>query len=57
MTVSGGAPGLLPSTRLVVDGAKLTLDLPDGDVVFMSDAVDRRFKTLARAMELKPKLA
>ena len=54
-TLSGGAPGLLPQTRLVVDGMRLTLDLPNGDAVFLSEAVDRRLKMLARAMQLKGK--
>ncbi len=54
-TLTGGAPGLLPQTRLIVADGRLTLDLPNGDAVFLSEAVDRRFRTLARAMQLKAK--
>jgi exopolyphosphatase/guanosine-5'-triphosphate,3'-diphosphate pyrophosphatase len=53
-TLSGGAPGLLAATRLVVDRDRLTLCLHDP--VFLSEAVERRLAALARCMGLKPKV-
>ncbi len=51
-TVSGGAPGLLPRTALETDGGTLRLRLPDEREVFIGEAVERRFRTLARSMGL-----
>ncbi|MEO5336771.1 MAG: Ppx/GppA family phosphatase [Magnetospirillum sp. WYHS-4] len=57
-TVSGGAPGLLPTCRLELNGGgTLRLVLPSDSDVFIGEAVDRRFATLARAMNLKPQIA
>lgn len=53
-TVSGGAPGLLPQTRLRIQAERLWLEVPDGDAVFVSDAIDRRMRALARALGRKP---
>ncbi|TVR97772.1 MAG: Ppx/GppA family phosphatase [Rhodospirillales bacterium] len=55
-TLTGGAPGLLPQTRLKVEKDRLVLCLPDDAAVFLSDAVDRRFKQLAAAVGLKPRI-
>jgi exopolyphosphatase/guanosine-5'-triphosphate,3'-diphosphate pyrophosphatase len=55
-TLSGGAPGLLPQTRMKVKNGRLILEVPDDSAVFLSEAVERRFKTLARSMDLKPKI-
>lgn len=55
-TLSGGAPGLLAQTRLKVEKDRLVLCLPDDAAVFLSDAVDRRFKQLAAAVKMKPRI-
>ncbi len=55
-TISGGAPGLLSQTALQISDETLRLIVPDGRPVFASDAIDRRFRTLAKAMALKPKI-
>ena len=55
-TISGSAPGLLKQTRLKLDGKHLILEVPDGRAVFLSDAVRRRFKTLARSLGRKSKI-
>lgn len=52
-TVSGGAPGLLPTSRLEVAGDSLNMVLPKDPEVFLGEAVERRFNTLARVMGLK----
>jgi exopolyphosphatase/guanosine-5'-triphosphate,3'-diphosphate pyrophosphatase len=57
-TISGSAPGILKITRLVMDGETVRLQLPDtsaGDRdLFSGDAVERRFKTLTRALGREP---
>ena len=57
-TISGSAPGILKITRLVMDEKTVCLQLPDASVVdrnlFSGDAVERRFKTLARALGREP---
>jgi exopolyphosphatase / guanosine-5'-triphosphate,3'-diphosphate pyrophosphatase len=55
-TLSGGAPGLLPQTRMKFKNGHLILEVPGDSAVFRSEAVERRFKTLARSMDLKPKI-
>jgi exopolyphosphatase / guanosine-5'-triphosphate,3'-diphosphate pyrophosphatase len=55
-TVCGGAPGLLPQTRLRLSEKALTLELPADGAIFLSEAVDRRFTRLARALGVKPTL-
>jgi exopolyphosphatase/guanosine-5'-triphosphate,3'-diphosphate pyrophosphatase len=55
-TVCGGAPGLLPQTRLRLSDKALTLDVPEDGAVFLSEAVERRLGRLARALGLKPTL-
>lgn len=55
-TLSGGAPGLLPRTRLERDKERLVLELPDESAVFLSEAVERRCKSLARSLGLKAKI-
>ncbi len=52
-TLSGSAPGLLAQSRLKVGGNKLSLKVPEGDEIFVSDTVERRLKTLARSVGLK----
>lgn len=53
-TVSGSAPGILPRTKFVVEDDTVRFELPDGTSgerdIFLGDAVERRFRTLARAM-------
>ncbi len=56
-SLSGGAPGLLPQTRLRTTDRDLILELPDDPVVFLSEAVERRFGRLARATGLRPRIA
>ncbi len=55
-TLSGGAPGLLGQARLKVTSGTLRLCVPDDRPIFRSDAIDRRFRTLAQAMGLKAKI-
>ena len=55
-TLSGGAPGLLPQTRMKLKNDRLVLEIPNGKTVFLSEAVERRLKNLARSMDLKPKI-
>ena len=55
-TLCGGAPGLLPQTRLRISNRALVLDLPSDGAIFLSEAVERRFGRLARCMGLKPAL-
>jgi len=56
-TISGSAPGVLTKTKLVVNKEKLTLkiDKDDRDAL-VSEAVQRRMKTLGRALGLKGKV-
>jgi exopolyphosphatase/guanosine-5'-triphosphate,3'-diphosphate pyrophosphatase len=56
-TVCGGAPGLLPQTRLKLNGKALTLQVPSDGAIFLSEAVERRFTRLARALGVKPTFA
>jgi exopolyphosphatase / guanosine-5'-triphosphate,3'-diphosphate pyrophosphatase len=53
-TLSGGAPGLLPLTGLEVDSGQVHLVIPGEQDVFSSAAVERRFGTFARCLDLKP---
>ena len=55
-TLCGGAPGLLPQTRLRLSDKALTLEIPEDGAIFLSEAVERRFTRLARALGLKPTL-
>ena len=55
-TLCGGATGLLEQTRLRLSEKALTLDLPQDGAIFPSEAVERRFNRLARALGLKPVL-
>jgi exopolyphosphatase/guanosine-5'-triphosphate,3'-diphosphate pyrophosphatase len=52
-TLSGGAPDLLPQTDLKIKNQSLILELPTGGDIYLNEAVERRFKRLARAMDLK----
>lgn len=57
-TISGSAPGLLARTELRIDGDKLYLKIAEEDrAALLSEAVERRLKTLGRAMALKTKVA
>lgn len=53
-TLSGSAPGLLSRTALNVSNKKLILKVPEGRNLFISETVERRLKTLARSVGLKP---
>jgi exopolyphosphatase/guanosine-5'-triphosphate,3'-diphosphate pyrophosphatase len=55
-TLSGGAPGLLPQTRLEVTNQRLMLELLSGGDIYLNEAVERRFKRLAQKMDLKPEI-
>jgi exopolyphosphatase/guanosine-5'-triphosphate,3'-diphosphate pyrophosphatase len=55
-TVSGGAPGLLSQTRLKRTEKTLIFVPPLDATVFLSEAVERRFGRLARAMGLRPQI-
>ena len=52
-TLTGGAPGLLLQTLLIRKSTSLVLELPRDPVVFCSEAVERRFQRLAKAMGVK----
>lgn len=53
-TISGSAPGLLSRTKIARDGENLVLTVAAEDrIALLSEAVERRLKTLARAMNLK----
>jgi exopolyphosphatase/guanosine-5'-triphosphate,3'-diphosphate pyrophosphatase len=57
-TISGSAPGLLSRTKLSIDGENVVLTVAEVDrVALLSEAVERRLKTLARAMNLKASIA
>ena len=49
-TVSGSAPGILPRTSFVVNDSEIILQLPSEDDVFRGDAVERRLRTLGKAL-------
>lgn len=55
-TLSGSAPGLLSRTQLSVGSSKLTLSVPAEGNIFISDTVERRFKTLAKSIGLKAEI-
>jgi exopolyphosphatase/guanosine-5'-triphosphate,3'-diphosphate pyrophosphatase len=55
-TLSGGAPRLLPQTRLRVDEEALRLSVPGDRGPYVSEAVERRFTRLTRAMGLKAEI-
>lgn len=56
-TISGGAPGLLAQTELSISGGKLCLCVgEDHRDALISEAVERRLKTLAKALGLKSKV-
>ncbi|MDH5188739.1 MAG: Ppx/GppA family phosphatase [Rhodospirillaceae bacterium] len=56
-TICGSAPNILSTTRLRVDGNTLSLDVEGDDHhAMVSDAVQRRLKTLAKRMGLKSKV-
>lgn len=57
-TISGSAPGLLSRTRIGVDGDRLVLQVAEEDrAALLSDAVERRLKTLSKVMNLSPEIA
>jgi len=53
-TVCGGAPGLLPQTRLRLGEKTITFEVPADGAIFLSEAVERRLGRLARALGVKP---
>lgn len=52
--LSGGVAGGLERSRLTVEGGALRLEIARGDEAILGEAVERRLRTLATAMELKP---
>ncbi len=48
-SISGGVPGLLRTTRLLIDNDALVLELPASDPAFGPELNDRRYDRLARA--------
>ncbi|MEQ8193446.1 MAG: exopolyphosphatase, partial [Rhodospirillales bacterium] len=52
-TISGSAPGMVRQTELKKGKEKLTLKVPKKNGLFLSAAVERRHKRLARAMGLR----
>jgi exopolyphosphatase/guanosine-5'-triphosphate,3'-diphosphate pyrophosphatase len=55
-TLSGGAPGQLAKTRLLLDGDRLLLELAEDTAVLFAEVVERRFQAVASAMSLKPEI-
>jgi len=53
-TISGGVPGLLPRTKLVLKGNKLTLNLGEDRKLFMGIAVERLMNDLSGALQVEP---
>jgi exopolyphosphatase/guanosine-5'-triphosphate,3'-diphosphate pyrophosphatase len=47
-SLSGGVPGLLPTTKLAIDGKQVVLSLPKDDPAFAPDLTDRRYDRLAK---------
>jgi exopolyphosphatase / guanosine-5'-triphosphate,3'-diphosphate pyrophosphatase len=54
--LSGGVAAPLRRSALKVEGKSLVLTLPPEDRELYGDAVDKRFRQLATAMELEPRL-
>jgi len=59
-SLSGGVPGLLPTTKLSIDGKQVSLSLPKDDPAFAPDLTDRRYDRLAKlagydSLEMKRK--
>jgi exopolyphosphatase/guanosine-5'-triphosphate,3'-diphosphate pyrophosphatase len=55
-TLSGGVVSLLEQTSLTRDGDRLVLQMPDHADVLVGDVVQRRFKSLAKALGCAPKV-
>lgn len=55
--LSGGAAAPLQRSELRIDGGALTLRLPAQDRALYGDAVEKRFRQLAAALELEPRVA
>jgi len=55
-TLAGSAPGVLSHTTVRLDKKDLTLDLSKDAFLFAGDAVERRFKTLARRLGVKSRI-
>lgn len=53
--LSGGAPGLLARTRLNIADDALILKVPRAQAAYGGETVDRRLRSLARALDLEPK--
>ncbi|HMA52505.1 MAG TPA: Ppx/GppA family phosphatase [Magnetospirillaceae bacterium] len=58
--LSGGVPGLLPTTKLSIDAKQVVLSLPKEDPAFAPDLIDRRYDRLAKlagydSLEMKRK--
>ncbi|MCP5368748.1 MAG: exopolyphosphatase [Hyphomicrobiales bacterium] len=51
-TISGSAPGILARTSLAREAGRLVLNLPD-DRIFVGEAIERRFRDLARHLGLE----
>ena len=54
--VSGGAPGLLPRTRLEIEADRLVLILPEGDPIFLAAAFEKLLIKLAANVNLSPEM-
>ncbi|MFD1611859.1 Ppx/GppA family phosphatase [Sphingomonas tabacisoli] len=54
--LSGGAAEPLKRSELRIEGNALTLRLPDEDRNLYGDAVEKRFRQLASAMDLEPRV-
>ncbi|MDP7471293.1 MAG: hypothetical protein QGI02_02955 [Vicinamibacterales bacterium] len=52
-TLSGGVPGLLARTRLKRKRQQVTLVLSDGGRIFEGEKVERRLRSLGRALDLE----
>lgn len=55
-TLASGAPHLLEDTRLEIRGGELILSLPEGEDIFIGEAVARRVQTVAKHLNLSGRL-
>jgi exopolyphosphatase / guanosine-5'-triphosphate,3'-diphosphate pyrophosphatase len=56
-TMSGGAPGLLPRTKLTLKGGSLRLTVPPDLVDFAGEVVRKRHNKLARHLGVRADIA
>jgi len=50
-TLTGGAPGILPRTRLALRDHEVALIVPDDDALWSGETVQRRLEAVSRACD------